>query len=865
MSSKTTAAFFGAALRPRLALVAGLQVAAGSQGSDSDAARTMAVLGWCAAFVDTVRLAVAGGLKGDGSGFRAVDADGRTGRRVKGERVRLLARCGYLARHASGLVVATEDGHEALRLAEAAGPGVLLDEADVMASVRKARRARQWDSHAGQDAHALPVLLGGGEERRRLAVARKGAERAAVEAEKTRKHTETLMRRARIRARREARREAAREVERTAPRRCCRGVWPLDWRCGECRELAARGIQDFPALPPGGSDSRTQQDHDNDTEGHTDMAGKRRIAVKRITGVLWHATTRGQVYTIVKEDGREWPWIVVSPDGERIAHPSVINNEPFTGAIRDIVRAHADGKPVPGLPADSEQAADAVATPEEAVGESAEGSDVDEAADVPAYNTPTPARAVALDVLETKWVAECDRHGPVSMALDKYGDPVADVSAAYVYTSRDEADAAARLHLDRHAAQDADIMTPDDIDAAQSLNFSRDQWRTLGWMREGKVRETADGFTAFDVSPDKADVSAKINKQRVPCLWLAGFVKVYVVAPGVRAFDLTDEGEAAFRLWSQAVRIGAVTEPEKDAKHTAVKNGPYRWLSAGDTWPGEAKAAQAAADAEAKAEAEAAALRKAEEECAALKAATPTDDELAVIDALGREDLDENAAAVLSAAYIGHVITRYRPGATSVRLDEGSNDDERHVSRTYNVNGVEKPITTEADDTLSAIPANLTDATADTWHALCTSVDERYGVYWLDLQAAMDAGRAALAADEESESQESPELWASREFVQTAEPGTDAEVIEWAGAGLLWQRGDGFGHAGRRVPAARVAPLIEAGTLYRSADGRVYPVKDAKAVTAAPVMVGGCCSCGAAVEFPGAKAAPPAPTTGAAG
>ncbi|MBL1115398.1 hypothetical protein JK364_23795 [Streptomyces sp. 110] len=820
--------------RPRLALVAGPQIATGSQGPDSDAARTMAALGWCAAFVDTVRLAVAGGLKADASGFRAVDADGRTGRRVKGERVRLLARCGYLARHASGLVVATEDGHETLRLAEAAGPGVLRDEADVMASVRKARRARQWDSHAGQDAHALPVLPGGGEERRRLAAARKGAERAAVEAEKTRQRIEALMRRAWIRDRREARREAAREAERTAPRRCCRGVWPLEWRCGECRELAARGIEDFPALPPGDSDSRTQQDHDNDTDGHTDMAGKRCITVKRITGFLWHATTRGQVYTIVKEDGRKWPWIVVSPDGERIGHPSVINDEPFTDDIRDMVRAHADGKPVPGLPADSERAADAVATPEEAVGESAEGSDADEAADVPAsgdaYNTPTPARAVALDVRETKWVAECDRHAPVSMALNKYGDPVADVSAAYVYTSRDEADDAARLHLDRHAAQDADTMTPDDIDAAESLNFSRAQWRALGWMREGKVRETADGFAAFDVSPDKADVSAKINKQRVPGLWLAGFVKVYAVAPGVRAFGLTNEGEAAFRLWSQAVRIGAVTEPEKDTKHTAAKDGPYRWLSAGDTWPGEVKAAQAAADAEAKAEAEAAALRKAEEERAALKAATPTDDELAVIDALGREGLDENAVAVLSAAYIGHVITRYRTGATSVRLDEGSNDDERHVSRTYNVNGVEKPITTEADDTLSAIPANLTDATADAWHTLCTSVDERYGVYQLDLQAAMDAGRAALAvlgADEEPEAQESSEPRASSEFVQTAEPGTDAEVIEWAGAGLLWQRGDGFGHAGRRVPAARVAPLVEAGTLYRSADGRVYPVKDA--------------------------------------
>ncbi|MFD4475925.1 hypothetical protein ACFWPU_07395 [Streptomyces sp. NPDC058471] len=187
---KTTATPFGAAPCPRLALVAGPQAAAGSQGPDSDAARSMAALGWCAAFVATVRLAAAGGLRADGSGFRAVDADDRTGRRVKGERVRLLARCGYLARHASGLVVATEDGHEVLRLAKAAGPGVLRDETEVMASVRKARRARQWDSHAGQDAHALPVLPGGGEERRRLAIARKGAERAAVEAEKTRKRTD---------------------------------------------------------------------------------------------------------------------------------------------------------------------------------------------------------------------------------------------------------------------------------------------------------------------------------------------------------------------------------------------------------------------------------------------------------------------------------------------------------------------------------------------------------------------------------------------------------------------------------------------------------------------------------------------------
>ncbi|MDX3020083.1 hypothetical protein [Streptomyces acidiscabies] len=751
MSGKTTAASFGAAPRPRLALVAGPQVTAGSQGPDSDAARTMAALGWCAAFVDTLRLAAAGGLKADGSGFRAIGADGRTGRRVKGERVRLLAGCGYLARHASGVVVATEDGHEALRLAEAAGPGVLRDEADVMMSVRMARRARQWDSHAGQNAHALPLLPGGGEERRRLAVARRGTERAAVEAEETRKRIQALIRRAQIRDRRETRLKAAREAERTAPRRCCRGVWPLDWRCGECRERAALGIEDFPALPPGGSDSRSQQDHVNDTEtdGHTDMAGNRQITVKRVTGVLWHATTRGQVYKVVKEDGREWPWIVVSPDGERIAHPSVIDDEPSTGDICGIVRAHADDKPVPGLPAHSERAADTVATPEEAADVPASGD---------AHDTPTPARAVALDIRQTKWAAECDRHGPVSMALNKYGDPVADVSAAYTYFSRDDADDAVRLHLDQHAAQDADIMTPDDIDAAQALNFSRYQWRALGWLREGKVRETADGFTAFDVSPDKADVSAKINKRRVPGLWLAGYVKVFAVAPGVREFGLTDEGERAFRLWSQAVRNGAVTEPEKDTRHTAVKDGPYRWLSAGDTWPGENEVAQAAADAVARAAEAAAALRRAEEERAALKAATPTDDELIVIDALGREDLDDNAAAVLSAAYIGHVITRYRPGATSARLDEGSDEDERRVTRTYNMNGVEKPITTEARDTLTVIPANLTGATVDTWHPLCTLVDERYGVYHLDLQAAMDAGRAALAAGEQPEVREPPGL-----------------------------------------------------------------------------------------------------------
>jgi hypothetical protein len=145
------------------------------------------------------------------------------------------------------------------------------------------------------------------------------------------------------------------------------------------------------------------------------------------------------------------------------------------------------------------------------------------------------------------------------------------------------------------------------------------------------------------------------------------------------------------------------------------------------------------------------------------------------LEALSTEDLDAGTAAVLSAAYIGHVVTRHRPGATSVRIDEGTSEDERRVTRTYNVNGVEKPITPEAKDALSAIPANLSTATAETWHALCTSVNSRYGVYWLDLTAAIEAGAAALALLDQAEQgpEESAELRVSREFAQTAKPGTE--------------------------------------------------------------------------------------------
>ncbi|MEV7870116.1 hypothetical protein AB0P17_29410 [Streptomyces sp. NPDC088124] len=754
----------------RLALPVGGQVAA-----PYDTVRTMAALGWCAAFVATVRLAAAGGLKADGSGFRAVDAGGRTGRRVKGERVRLLARCGYLAHHSSGLVVATEDGHEVLRLAEAAGPGVLRDEAGVMASVRKARRARQWDSHAGQDAHALPVLPGGGEERRRLAVARKGAERAAVEAEKTRKRTEALMRRAGIRDRREARREATREAERTAPRRCCRGVWPMEWRCGECRELAARGIADFPALPAG---STNTQQNGNATEGLGSMAGKWRITVKRITDGLWHATARGEVYTVVHEDREVWPWVIVAPNGDRIGSPSVIDGELCVEDIRDIVRRHADGEPV--------AAPVATSTPEPSATD--DGNDA-----VPMAVGEAFARAAAFDLAETRWGVECTRHAPVTVWVDKFGDGAEYESAAMQFDNRADAELAARLHADDHARRDASVVTPQEIETAAALNFSRAQWRVLGWMREGKVRETREGFKAYDVSPDRDDVSARIKRGRVSALWSAGYVKVFAVAPGVRAFGLTEHGERAHRLWFRVMKAGTVTEPETDAAHDDVKGQPYRLLSARQYWPGE----------------------------------TPVDEEA---------EKAEKAMAEEKAAHLGEESKRLP--AEAVALISQAEKSGRWTSRTL-VHPASAAVVQvhDVNEERGRVVRMLWKWTPEGWEFSTGGTLDGKGDRtelkamsearaWV-LDAVMFVGDDVTPDEGDDQADGGETLRASLEFIPTAAPSTDAETIEIAAAGLLWQReGDRFAHAGRMVSTARVLPLIEAGTLYRSADGRVYPVRD---------------------------------------
>ncbi|WP_331759259.1 hypothetical protein [Streptomyces anulatus] len=756
-------------------------------------------MGWCTGLADVLAAAYAGDLHADTSGI--VRRREGQGRRVRAALVELLASGGYIAVPRSGRrgpVTVTVDGVTAHRWCSAAPDLLHVDQrAAYWARVRVHHTGRTSKQTARDRARTLAPLPYGAEDKRRRAAYRRQVEQWAKEIQAARERL----------AAEQAKEDAQAEQERTA-----------EWARINRESEERRGEQDDRR-----DDGLVMSEHGpQEIVMGTD---RRRVTVTRVSPSAWEAVVHGAVYVVSKEGDGDWPWLVIAPEGTRIGVCSLFNDAPYAASVRDIVRAHANamerGETIPEWTPPGA----AVATPNETgQGRAERGDGLPKAGK--AYCTPAPARAVALDLIGSQWVAECDRHGPVSMGLNKFGEAVADIAAAYVYDTEQDAADAARAHLDAHAREDADVMTPEDIDAAQALNLSRDQWRALGWISEGKVRETAGGFTAYDVSPDRADVSKRIRKTLVPRLWAAGFVKVFAIAPGARAFGLTDEGARAFRLWSNAMRINAVTEPEKDTRHASVKSSRYRWLSAGETWPGEQEKAQASAEAEQAANERAAARRAAEAKAAAERAATPTVDELAVLEALNADGLDAGATATLSAAYIGHVVTRHRPGATSARLDGGTGKGDRGVTRTYNVNGVEKPITPAAADALSAAAANLTDATAETWHGLCTTVSERYGVYQLDLAAAIKAGTATLALlDQAEQGPETAELWASREFVPTAKPGTEAEVIEWAGAGLLWQNGDGFRHAGRKVNVSRVLPLIEAGTLHRSADGRVYPTQ----------------------------------------
>ncbi|WP_405814564.1 hypothetical protein OG241_08185 [Streptomyces sp. NBC_01390] len=779
------------------ALAAGSGVEGGGADrwlDENNARAELPRMGWCVGLADVLAAAYAGDLHADTSGI--VRRREGLGRRVRAALVELLASGGYIAVPRAGRrgpVTVTPDGVTAHRWCVAAPDLLHADErAAYRARVRLHHTGRTSKQTARDRARRLTPLPFGAEEKRRRAAQMRQVEQWAKEVQATRERLESEQAERDARAEQERAAEWARIQQEAEERQASEedrrddglvmsqhGPEEIIMGSGKRRVTVKRINPNIWHATTRGAVYVVSKEGGDDWPWLVVAPDNTRIGVcSVINDVPYAASVRNIVrdHADAVERGEafpEWtpPAAVATPEETGQGQPAATHDgsdadgqaeqgpEPFGAVPEDADRTVTAAEPgacggygctatgprwkVACLPVSLLCADHAAKGGRVAVADLPAAVDVPKAGE--AYSTPARARAVALDLIGSKWVAECDRHGPVSMGLNKFGDAVADVAAAYVYDNEQDAAHAVRTHLDAHAREDADVMTPEDIDAAQALNFSRDQWRALGWMSEGKVRETAGGFTAFDISPDKADVSAKINKRRVPGLWRAGFVKVFAIAPGVREFGVTDEGERALRMWSNAMRINAVTEPQKDTRHVAVKDGSYRWLSAGETWPGEQEKAQAVVDAEQAAKEQAAALRATEEKAAAERAATPTADELTVLEALSAEGLDAGAAAVLSAAYIGHVITRYRPGATSVRLDEGAGKDERRVTRTYNVNGVAKPITPEARVALSAISVNLTDATAETWHALCTSVVERYGVYWLDLAAAIEAGAAALA------------------------------------------------------------------------------------------------------------------------
>ncbi|MGW3563600.1 DUF3560 domain-containing protein [Streptomyces sp. NPDC000941] len=915
-------------------------------------------LNWSAGVAEVMAAVVAGDLAADTSGIvRRREGEGR---RVPAARVALLVSGAFIqvpGEGKRGRLMPTEDGAKVARMCQVFPEGLHEDDKTAQEARRKAaKKPRVSSDRAKELSHTLEPLPGGAEERRRLDALMRWAE--AQDARQKRERAEL-----------DARREAAQERERAEQ---AAAEAERDRERSEREQAACDRQFDGVVLTVHG---------DKHGGAFTMGKGKRRVTVKKITDGLWHGITRGQTYVIAEEKGQDWPWVIVSPDGKRIGNPSVINDQPYADSVRDIIRAHADGEalPQPAVTADQPAAdqegevSDGIETPADRCEVRPEGGpgrfmvwdtvcntfavrfrpdgdasreraqretdalnaeDSDRvnpgitqgdapAVDVPAY-TPAPAcRAVALDLNETRFGVECDRHGPQSMGLDKWGEPTEFAHKVQAYDTRADAELMAADHLTRHAQADADVMSPEEIEEAAAWAFSEAQAQAMAWIDGGAVVETAEGFRADDVSPTKFDVSAKISKARMVGLWRAGLVKVFTNGSGLRAFALTPEGRRAWELWTNARRIRAVEHAARDTKHADAKDGkPYRLLSDGALFDGEAEAA-AKIDAKRQAAQDEARRSKETQAIAAATIEEAGAEELALWDALKAEQatydtagdvLPEHAPdaaealAVLSAAIIGHTAGRFRKGATSVRIDEGANPDERKVTRTYNRNEVEKFATKEMTDALGRVAHNLTADNARAWRPLCSYFDDKYGVFRLDLAKAIEAGRALLvqratadpdapaaeatdAGDEASGSDADtagyrcgcPQSYAFAYVTRDAEGRVSSFITCACGEGAkLGQFGrkprkehDTIGGVSTREAEAvaernscdvvgdwvnvdentKRAPLVwrHAAELEKI---RAEEDREEQPEEAAPAMVGGCCSCGAAVEFPAGGSRP---------
>lgn len=111
---------------------------------------------------------------------------------------------------------------------------------------------------------------------------------------------------------------------------------------------------------------------------------------------------------------------------------------------------------------------------------------------------------------------------------------------------------------------------------------------------------------------------------------------------------------------------------------------------------------------------------------------------------------EQRAAADLelarcSAALVAHVLLRHDSAVVAVRVEEDLDPDERFASAAISAEGAERDLTERESDELGGLPSNLTDGNAAAWHALCRDVDDRGGVYVLDVARVLAAGRDVLA------------------------------------------------------------------------------------------------------------------------
>lgn len=135
------------------------------------------------------------------------------------------------------------------------------------------------------------------------------------------------------------------------------------------------------------------------------------------------------------------------------------------------------------------------------------------------------------------------------------------------------------------------------------------------------------------------------------------------------------------------------------------------------------------------------------------------DEEAALLDVLNEEILayqisellpEQRAFADLevarcSAALVAHTLLRHDSAVTAVRIEEDYDPDERYASAVISAEGAERDLTDAESGDLGGLDSNLMASNAAAWHPLCRDVDDRGGVYVLDVARALEAGRGVLA------------------------------------------------------------------------------------------------------------------------